>query len=285
MKYRLIAIDLDGTLLCPQGQVSEENRAALHTAHDAGVVILPCTGRGWRESGSVLGSIPDAELGVFNTGGLVHDLHGGSTVDRAVFDPAVARELIELIRPMPEAVLVYTDPAGTGLEYVITGDGRPTDNSLWWFKQNGLRFAEQPTMHAELLEHVVRVGVVARTDRALAIEKQIVTNFLGRIEVHGFEAVQMPDPAESMHIVEAFPKGVTKWRGIEFVAQRHGIALDQVAVIGDQINDLPMFVEAACAVAMGNAIGKIKDAAHFHTHTNADHGVAHAIGQMLCGAW
>lgn len=285
MKYRLIAIDLDGTLLCPQGRVSEENRVALHAAHDAGAIVLPCTGRGWRESASVLPSVPDAELGVFNTGALVHGLIDGRTVDRAVFDPQTIHDLIELMRPMPEAVLVFTDPAATGLEYVLTGDGDATDNSLWWFRHNGLRFEQQREPTPQVLSHTVRVGVVAQTGRAMAIEKEIVEQFTGRVEVHGFEAVQMPDSAESMHIVEVFPKGVSKWRGIEYVAARHDIRPEQVAVIGDQINDLPMFARAGCAVAMGNAIDRIKDAAHYHTLPNDRHGVAHAITQMLDGAW
>lgn len=285
MKYGLIAIDLDGTLLCPAGRVSDENRAALHAAHERGVVILPCTGRGWRESGSVLSSIPDAELGVFNTGGLVHALRGGATVHRRVFDADTAAGLIELLRPMPEAVLVFTDPATTGLEYIITGDGRATDNSLWWFRHNGLRFAEQRNVAAEHLGHIVRVGAVVPHQRAIEIEQQVDAQFRGRIEVHSFGAVQLPDEGEELHIVEIFPKGVTKWAGITVVAERHGIAPSAVAVIGDQINDLPMFARAACAVAMGNAIEKIKQAAHYHTHTNEHHGVAHAIQQMLSGAW
>ncbi|MEM9021837.1 MAG: HAD hydrolase family protein [Planctomycetota bacterium] len=285
MKYRLIAIDLDGTLLCPEGKVSEENRAALHAAHERGVVVLPCTGRAWRESCRVLDSVPDAELGVFNTGGMVHELRSGSTVHRTAFDAETANGLIELLRPMPEAVLVFTDPAETGLEYVITGDGQPTNNSLWWFEHNGLRFARHAEPPCELMDHVVRVSAVVARSRAIQIERDVAAHFGDTVEVHSFGAVQRSDEGEELFITEVFPKGVTKWLGIRYVAERFGIGLDEVAVIGDQINDLPMFAEAACAVAMGNAIEPIKQVAHRHTHRNDEHGVAHAIRQMLNGVW
>ncbi|MFI4861561.1 MAG: HAD hydrolase family protein [Phycisphaerales bacterium JB063] len=284
MRYRLIAIDLDGTLLCPQGQASAENLGALHDARAKGVHILPCTGRGWRESHRVISGLPDAELGIFNTGALVCNTADGSTVDAAPLSRKTVLGLIELLRGRPEAVLLYTDPAQTGLEYVATGDGRLTRNTRWWFEDNGLRFVETPTPDANVLDHIVRVGLVLPSRDAEEIVRLVTDRFAGKVEAHAFDAVQM-DEDEPMHIVEIFGPGVTKWRGIEVVAQRFGIVDAEVAVIGDQVNDLPMFRRAGCAVAMGNAIPAIKAIAHRETRCNQTHGVAHAVEQMLAGAW
>lgn len=285
MQYRLIAIDLDGTLLCPKGEVSEENRAALHAAHEAGAIILPCTGRGWRESLSVFASVPDVELGVFNTGSLVTRLVGGATVNRAVFDPGAARELIALMSRGDEAVLVFTDPDATGLDYVVTGRGEMTANTRWWFEKNGLHWDTQREMDDALMEHIVRVGALARVSRADEVVGQVRQAMGDRVVSFAFEALQDPGSVEPTHIIECFAQGVTKWRGIEWVAKQHGIKPSEIAVIGDQINDVPMFQRAGCAVAMGNAIKVIKDSAHYHTLTNDKHGVAHAIQKMLDGVW
>jgi len=285
MRYRLIAIDLDGTLLCPDGKVSAENRAALHAAHDAGAIILPCTGRGWRESLSVFKSVPDVELGVFNTGALVCRLTDGQTLDRAAFDPDTAREIIDLLSEGDEAVLIYTDPSATGYEYILTGKGELTANTRWWFEHNGLRWATQRELDPQLLDHVVRAGALGSPARAAEVVADIGARMGDRVVAHAFEALQDPDGTESTHIIECFASGVTKWRGIEFVAAQHGIRPREVAVIGDQINDVPMFQQAGCAVAMGNAIDAIKDAAHYHTLHNDKHGVAHAITKMLDGDW
>lgn len=285
MRYRLIAIDLDGTLLCPDGKVSEENRGALHAAHEAGALIVPCTGRGWRESQSVFASVPDVELGVFNTGAMVVGLTTGRTHDSARFGVGLAEQIIALMSQSDEAVLLYTDANATGYDYIVTGRGEPTKNTLWWFEQCGLRWAVQPALEPAVLEHVVRVGAIALADRAASAVADLRKRFGGAIEAFSFEALQDPGATEPSHIIECFAAGVTKWRGIEYVAGQHGITPDEVAVIGDQINDVPMFEQAGCAVAMGNAIPAIKDAAHYHTLTNDEHGVAHAIQKMLDGDW
>lgn len=285
MRYRLIAIDLDGTLLCPAGNVSQENRDVLHAAHDAGAIILPCTGRGWRESRSVFASIPDTEVGVFNTGALVARISDGLTIDRGVFDGEAAREIIGLMSEGDEAILVFTDPSKTGLDYVVTGKGELTRNTRWWFEKNGLKWETHRDMPDDLLEHVVRVGALARVERAGEVVGYVRQAMADRVVAFSFEALQDPGGTEPTHIIECFAAGVTKWRGIEFVAQQHGIKASEIAVIGDQINDVPMFEQAGCAVAMGNAIDAIKDAAHYHTLANDEHGVAHAIEKMLDGDW
>lgn len=285
MRYRLIAIDLDGTLLCPEGEVSEENRTALHQAHEAGAMIIPCTGRGWRESLRVLPSVPDVEVGIFNTGAIVCGLRDGQTHNRAVFDVSTAEQVIDLLSEGDEAVLVYLDPHATGLEYIVTGKGEPTENTRWWFENNGLRWQRQRHMDPGLLEHAIRVGAMAYRDRADAIGERVGEVLPGRTEYHAFEAVQEPGDTEPLFILECFAQGVSKWRGIEWVARQHGIDATEIAVIGDQINDVPMFEQAGCAVAMGNAIPLIKESAHYHTLNNDEHGVAHAIEKMLDGAW
>lgn len=285
MRYRLIAIDLDGTLLCPDGKVSKENRDALHAAHEAGALIVPCTGRGWRESMSVFGAIPDVELGVFNTGALVTRLADGMTIDRAAFTTGAAREVVALIAQGDEAVLVFTDPTQTGLDYVVTGRGELTPNTRWWFEKNGLRWDTQRELDDAVMPHIVRVGALAGASRAQAVVSEVQRVMADRVEAFAFEAIQSPDDDEPTHIIECFTAGVTKWRGIQTIASQHGISPHEIAVIGDQINDVPMFEQAGCAVAMGNAIPAIKDSAHYHTLKNDEHGVAHAIEKMLEGSW
>ena len=257
----------------------------MHKAHEAGAIIIPCTGRGWRESRDVVTNIPDTEVGVFNTGAMVVGLRDGRTHNRAAFPNQLASEMIALMETYEEAVLLYTDHAETGYEYVVTGRGEPTKNTRWWFEHNQLRWAIQPELDAALLNHVVRIGSIAMSTRAAEVVGSIRDTFGDRVEAFSFAALQDPGAIEPSHIVECFAAGVTKWRGIEWVASQHGIEASEIAVIGDQINDVPMFERAGCAVAMGNAIPVIKESAHYHTLKNDEHGVAHAIEKMLDGRW
>jgi hypothetical protein len=285
MRYRLIAIDLDGTLLCPKGEVSDENRAALRAAHEAGAIVLPCTGRGWRESRRVFASVPDTDVGVFNTGALVCGLADGETRDRAVFDPDVAQTLIGVLIETGEPVLLYTDPSETGYEYIVTGEGEPNANTQWWFEHNQLRWTTQRRLDPAVAEHIVRAGALTSPDHAARAVDQVRERMPGQVESHAFAALQDERDDQPIHIIECFAQGVTKWRGIEFIAKQHGIEAEEIAVLGDQINDVPMFERAGCAVAMGNAIDAVRDVAHYHTLKNDEHGVAHAIHKMLDGEW
>jgi len=285
MNYRLLAIDLDGTLLCPEGKVSEENLDAIANAQAAGLTVTPCTGRGWREAKHVLDQVPDLGLGVFVTGAAVVEVESGKTRRHTEFDPAVADELVELLRHEPYAVLAYREPNRVGHEYLVTGTGEVTENSKWWFGFTGSVLHENREVTQDDLDHTLRIGMVVPGSQAQRLLDAVNEQFAGRVEAHAFAAVQSPDPDEAVHIIEVFPPGVDKWHGLSWIADQMGIGPDRVAVIGDEINDLAMLRAAGCGIAMENAVDAAKEHAAYVTKPNHDHGVAHAIDQILQGAW
>ena len=284
MRYRLLAIDLDGTMLDSKGCVPDANRDAVLRARDAGVLVVPCTGRGYREAQAVLESLGDLSVGVFNTGGLIIDHPSGATLKSHPMDAQLAWELIGFLRSEPEAVLVYRDFNAVGHDYLVTGDGAINANTRWWFETVQARVAEdrQPTVDA--LEHTVRVGVVGTEDRMGPLTKRLQQVFAGRVEAHCFTAVQSPDPAETVVILEVFGAGVTKWKGVQWLAEQHGIPVEAVACIGDEVNDLSMLRGAGFSMAMGNAIDAAKQAAGVVLEeTNEQAGVAAAIDRYILG--
>lgn len=285
MNYRLLAIDLDGTLLCPEGRISQENLAAIAAAKAAGLTVVPCTGRGWREAHQVLDQVPDLDLGIFVTGAAVTEVATGTTKHYTAFDPQTVFDLIEFLKDEPEAVLAYREPNRVGHEYLVTGNGELTPNSRWWFDYTGARLAENRNPSVDDLQHTLRIGMVATGSRVPGLLDRVGGHFAGRVEAHAFAAVQSPDPEEAVHILEVFAPGVDKWHGLSWVADQMGIGPDRVAVIGDEINDVAMLQAAGCAIAMDNAVDAAKRHAAYVTKPNHDHGVAHAIDQILSGHW
>lgn len=285
MNYRLLAIDLDGTLLCPEGKVSQENLNAIADAQAAGLTVVPCTGRGWREAKYILDQVTGLGLGVFVTGAAITDIIEGTTQHHTALDPEVAAELIDLLKDEPQAVLAYREPNRVGHEYLVTGHGQLTPNSKWWFDFTGSLLHEQRNVTPDDLHHTLRVGMVAPGSRMPRILEAVEQNFAGRVQAHAFAAVQSPDPDEAVHILEVFAPGVDKWHGLSWVADQMGIGSEQVAVIGDEINDVAMLQAAGCAIAMENATDAAKQHAAYVTKPNHAHGVAHAIQQILNGTW
>ncbi|MEM9881581.1 MAG: HAD-IIB family hydrolase [Planctomycetota bacterium] len=285
MNYDLLALDLDGTLLGPDHRVSAANRAAIADALDAGVAVVPCTGRGWRESLNALGDVPGLELGVFNTGAAVVEMTSGAAADIADFEPHVALELVEFLRGLPEAVLVFQEHTRTGRDFLVTGDGAVTDNTKRWFTMNRLLVEEVRRPTAEDLRHSLRVGVVAAGRHAFDIEARLVETFADRVDLHCFAGVPTADKEDAVFIVEVFARGVDKWRGLSWIAAQRDIPAERVACVGDEINDLAMLKHAGLGVAMANAVDRAKAAADRETLSHEHDGVAHAIRRMLDGEW
>lgn len=285
MKYRLIALDLDGTLLGPDHAVSAANRAAVRAAQDAGAVVVPCTGRTWREGVMPLDGIGGLGHGVFVTGGMVADVATGRSLELACFEPHVAHAMVESLRDAPDAVLVHRDRQRVGHEYLITGDGPLTDKTRMWFTMTGAVIHEQTRVDVDALHHCLRIGLVTAERHMPALRARLEARCGEHALIHSFCGIASPVEGEALHILEAFPKGVDKWRGVTFLADRLGVATHEIACVGDEVNDLSMLEHAGLAVAMGNAIDDAKARADRVTRSNADDGVAHAIERMLDGAW
>jgi len=284
----MIAVDLDGTLLDRAGRISDANLQAVIAAQSAGVLVVPSTGRSWRESRQVLASFPlpdQSQPGVFVSGAAVSDLATGKTHDMSVIEPNLAMRVVERLRDLPEAVLVFRDAELAGHDYMVTGQGVLTPNTQWWFQETGasVRFVDKPTL--DDMHHTLRVGIVATGERALQVGRWIAQTMGESVIVQSFEVVQQPDSMQDVHVLEVFARDVDKWRGLDWIARQHGIDPGRVAMIGDAVNDLAAIRTAGCGIAMGNAEDQIKDAADHVTARCEDDGAAHAINQLLAGDW
>jgi Cof subfamily protein (haloacid dehalogenase superfamily) len=284
MKYRLIAIDLDGTLFSKHQEVSPANREAVAQAQAAGVVVVPCTGRSWRESFRYLKVVPNLDRGIFNTGAVVAEMQTGRSVDLAAMEPRLVLELVQFLHDLPEAVLVFQDRSRVGRDYLICG-GELTKESKQWFEFNKIETQRinQPTLHD--LQHSLRVSVVAFGEHGFDIERRVGERFGDQVSLHCFAGIADADESKSRFMVEVFGAEVNKWRGLKWFASQQGIADEHVAAIGDEVNDIAMLRHAGLGIAMDNAHPAAKEAADRTTLSNAEDGVAHAIEQMLRGKW
>jgi hydroxymethylpyrimidine pyrophosphatase-like HAD family hydrolase len=173
-------------------------------------------------------------------------------------------------------VLVLYDRSQNGCDYLLIEGTRNRDAYDKWLEITPAR-AERCSEWRARDYAPLRIGIIENPDHIEETMREVRAAFPGdQAKINSIYA-----PNYRLHVVECFSPVVNKWYGITQLAGRLGISLEQVAAVGDDINDLEMIASAGAGVAMGNAIPAIKAAARWQTETNDNDGVAALIDRIL----
>jgi hydroxymethylpyrimidine pyrophosphatase-like HAD family hydrolase len=261
MTLRLIASDLDGTLLDPGGRVSGRTRAALDRARAAGLEIVLVTGRPPRWVRDLPAAAGAHTVVVCANGALLYDVDEHDVVDHAPLDSDLAIDLVDTLRQ---------EAPGCSFACEMTFRfGRDRDYPLR---------AEPPP---DALVGDVRDMVAASPATKLIVRDDRMPH--GEL-VALIESIVGPR-AEVTHggygIVEISAPGVDKGRGLRVACARHAIDVATTIAFGDMPNDLPMLRIAGHSVAVANAHPDVLAAAHEVTASNAEDGVALVVERIV----
>jgi HAD superfamily hydrolase (TIGR01484 family) len=245
-KYKLVALDMDGTILNEEQQISAENREAIQEANKAGVTVMFATGRGYQNAMPFVEEIGlQAPLITVNGGEIWRAPRERDLLHREI----LAKEQVDKLRSI-------------ALHH---------DTWYWSFTVEGLfnkdRWVEDPNAVAYL-----KFGYSYENREVLGRIRQEVESW-GTLEV----ANSHPNN------LEINPLGVNKAAALRRVCNLMGIDMSQVIAVGDSLNDIAMIREAGLGVAMGNAQEIVKQAADCVTLDNDHHGVAAAIRKYALG--
>jgi 5-amino-6-(5-phospho-D-ribitylamino)uracil phosphatase len=277
--YRLLAVDVDGTLLNSANSLPPANREALHRAHEAGLIVCLCTGRSYTETRPVIDAIGldlDAAICVF--GALLCDAQSGRTIRRWPIPRRTALRLLEFFASQDEPVLVLQDRTEGGADYYLVRGRRHAEAYERWLEL-------APTV-ATRVDHwpddapePLRIGVIVDPTEVDAMRAALEAEFPAtEVKCNAIFA-----PNYGLHVLECFAPHVNKWFAISQLARDRGIRPSEIAAIGDDVNDVEMVRSAGLGAAVGNAIPAVKSAARCHTGTNNEAGVAAFIDRMLAG--
>ena len=260
---RLVACDLDGTLLNPAGEVSARTRRALQKATDLGIEIVLVTGRPPRW----VRDLPDAtgahSIVVCANGALLYDVVAHEVIDHLPLPSELAVELIRSLRA-----------AAPGCQFACEMTfqfGQDRDYPGRWPTPPDTMFGDVLEMVANTptTKLIVRDDAIPHDELVRSVREVIA----GRAEV----------THSGRDIVEISAPGVDKGRGLRVACDRHGIALADTIAFGDMPNDLPMLAIAGHSVAVANAHADVLAAADEITASNADDGVAIVLERVLAG--
>jgi hypothetical protein len=276
---RLVAIDLDGTLLCPQGQVTPRAHKAIAAARNAGLVVCLATGRNHTESRRVLQALGYDQVGVFAGGAVIYDCGRECCVHRTLMDGEVARGVCEVIERCGHAALALQDTQAAGVDYLISAGMVPNRSTTLWMEEAACTVRLAGRLGAEPHGQTVRVGLVASEREATRVRAEIESRFGAQVYCHSIDI-----PQQSVQVMEVFHHSVNKWQAVCRVAAERGIGEQEIAAVGDGINDLHMLQSAALAVAMGNAHPLLLKTAHRVIASNAEDGLAIFLEELVAGS-
>ncbi|MCE5325565.1 MAG: Cof-type HAD-IIB family hydrolase [Planctomycetaceae bacterium] len=250
-KYRLLALDVDGTLVGRDNIVPPDVAAAVGAAEAAGIRIVLATGRSYVETVGVwrqLGLKEPFEPMVLIGGALVSEAHSGRTLWQQPIPRAVAVEFSNALGDAGYSAMAILDVWRHGVEYIVAEHGRGDEAHRLWFSKMNVkvhrveRIAEAPEMPDPL-----RISAVVESTDAAAVSERLREQFHGRLTVHAILA-----PNYGVTIVESFAPGVSKFTAVQYVAQAYRIGPGQIAAVGDDVNDLELIRKVGLGVAMPN---------------------------------
>ena len=273
--YRLVAIDLDGTLLSPTGLVTARVKDAVDRALSAGLRICFATGRNWTESRAIIDAIGHRDAAVFVGGAVVIDTRTGATLHRTMMHPELARESCQCLEVMGHSVCALQDTEHRGVDYLVSGDVELNGALRQWMKITAATVHRVTSLADHLHEHTIRVGIVASAIAVAEAKRQVIEQLGDRVVVHSLFV-----PAYEVEVMEIFDQAVNKWQGLLYVAGMHGIEPGQIIAVGDDVNDIAMIKGAGLGVAMGNARPDVLAVADRVIGSNADEGLAEFLDEL-----
>mgnify|MGYP000961359885 CR=1 FL=1 len=270
--YRLVAIDLDGTLLNSQSKISERNRQAIGRAIEKGVEVVICSGR--ILSGAKVFAREVGAEGIIITcnGAIISDVKTGAVL----YDNPMSKEdcykIIDVCRKEKVYFHVYTgnvmfteELKYGALFYWNINESLPRDERI------DIRMVEDIGEAVRKFHKSASKFVVISEDRAqlLRIRKQVAC--IDTVEVM----------SSNYNNIEVVNRGVSKGSALKFISEKLGIPREEVIAIGDNENDYSMIQFAGLGVAMGNAENFVKEAADYVTLSNDEDGVAEVFKKFV----
>ena len=277
MSYRLLFLDLDGTLVGVHDTVSPRNLKALEDANAAGCTVVICTARTRYMVSNVAAQWTGHGYGVFTNGAVIMEWETGLVLQKTPVPPLVMRSAIEGAREAGLGVLLFgTRVEDDGGRAVLADVDAPLHPG--WHAMHGHRIVRVPDLIAEAGLEPLTMGVYGTHQEIDAMAKVWRSTLGDSVDIYC-----AADPKYDGWCCYLHSSAASKAGGAARVAKMLNVPREQTMAIGDHLNDVELLRWAGLGVAMGDG--------HVDAHTAADHvtaaqeadGVGEAIERFVLG--
>ena len=267
--YKLLVLDIDGTLVSTDRGISAENKEALAKARDSGVRVVLSTGRSVMSSRHIIDQLSLDNYHIFFDGALVSSFTSGEEVYVRPIDKTVVRRMVE-----------FAHSEDIDLELFST-KSYFTERETWSTQAHRQFFGAEATI-ADFTglwerEIIIKGGLVTTNPEEVTKAEGFCCHFADSLHFSQARTPAYPGVVFS----NLLAPGVSKGRALETLSRYLGVSLDEVMAVGDGTNDVSLLAVAGLAVAMGNARSELKEVADYITLDVEDNGLAAAVDRFL----
>lgn len=288
--YKLVAIDLDGTLLNSYGEVSENTKKEIKKAIENGVEVVLASGRPISSVEDLANELQANHYLISGNGAIVYDMHK----KEVVYDKFLSKEqVLNIVKICEENSIYYNiytenEVLTKSLNY----------NTLFYYSENTHKQEEKRTninILTDVYDYILKsnnqkylkVTVCDQSQIVFAsiIKKLRTINDIDVLDVAHMSKKIIKSGTEEVLVeycyTEITNKNVNKWTALEYIMKEKNIDRSEVVAIGDNINDKEMIEKAGLGVAMGNSTPVIKEVANVEVGTNNEEGVRETFQKYI----
>ena len=287
--YKLVAIDLDGTMLNQYGIITEKTKKAISKAQEKGVEVMIASGRAITSVKRFSKEINSNKYFISGNGAITYDIKNNKILYENILSKTKALKIIKICEENSIYYNVYTENGiiAKNLSY----------NTLYYYKDNLTKPDENRT-HINIVENVYdyfeqreeKILKIMICDEHKTVFNSIVRKLKELSEIEVLEVSHMSrkiikqgtdEIALEYFYTEVSAKDVDKWNALEEIIGFMNISKEEVVTIGDNANDLKMITNAGLGVAMGESAPYVKQSADIIAPTNDEDGVAIILNKIF----
>lgn len=290
MMYKLVAIDLDGTMLNSYGEVTENTKRVIKETIKKGTEVVIASGRSIDSIRAIANEIESNNYMIAGNGAVVYDIKNDDIIYEKYIPKSKVQQIMKICEENSIFYSVYTNKTilTTSLRY----------NVLYYYKEN-LKKEESKKTNITIVENIPEYiknmqdekimkificdktqsifnSIIKKLETIKDIEILDVSHMSRKVIKQGTEEV----PIE-YYYTEISMENVDKWYALEFLINKLNVNKNEVITIGDNMNDKKMIQEAGIGITMNGSTPKVTSVANFITEDNDNEGVAKALEKFI----
>jgi Cof subfamily protein (haloacid dehalogenase superfamily) len=288
--YKMIAVDLDGTMLNSYGEVTENTKRVIKQTIGKGTDVIIASGRSIDSIKGIAQEIGSSKYMIAGNGAVVYDIKNNKIIYEKYIPKNKALDIIKICEQNSIYYNVYTNKSiiADGLRY----------NVLYYYKEN-LKKEDSKKTHITLVDNIKKYVEEMKDERIMKIficdsTKSIFNSIVKKFaEIQDVEILDVSHMSRKVikhgtvevpieyYYTEISMQNVDKWYALEFLIDKLGIKKDEVIAIGDNTNDKKMIEQAGLGIIMKGSTPVVTEVADFVTDDNNNEGVARAIERFI----